>query len=305
MIREISSEEIGMLDTLVQKYVGHMKEKGVTPETVMDQMQAGLSRETQAILVEENYQGDAVGFLVINLNADRMPILFADWNFKIEKKLLDYAFKKLSQTSTHISFESGYPTSWMTDELPSYATSLGFVKHDRVYMQLQPIDFDLLSRDALGAEYEYIPFEEKMIKEISKLVFKSVDGTTDQELFPFVYGTIPLTEKFHTRLLAGTFGTHEPFYSWVLRENTQNRGVCFLTTRGDTGFVMHIVIDSEFRQQGLGKDLLCHSLLSLLRIKPSVNKLELAVTMSNPAMRMYESLGFRVLNDSSTFVWTP
>ena len=66
---------------------------------------------------------------------------------------------------------------------------------------------------------------------------------------------------------------------------------------------MHIVIDPEYRQQGLGRALLSHSIHSLLRVNPSITKIELAVTMSNPAKILYESLGFRILNDASTFVW--
>jgi ribosomal protein S18 acetylase RimI-like enzyme len=75
-------------------------------------------------------------------------------------------------------------------------------------------------------------------------------------------------------------------------------------TNDETGGLMQIVIDPEYRQQGLGKTLLCHSLSTLLRINPSVNKITLAVTLSNnPAKRMYDSLGFRVLNDWSIFIW--
>jgi len=304
MVREISRYEIDMLDVLIQKYVAHKKEDGVTPDTVKGQMQRGLTKETHLVLMDETTEGDALGFLVINLESDRIPVLFADWNFEIEKKLLDYAFNKLSATCSHISFESGYPTPWLTDELSSYVITLGFVKHTRAFMQLMPIDKEILTKCATRDELEFVPFEENMVSEISKLVFKCVDGTTDQDLFPFVYSTTELVEKFLQDFISGSFGTHEPYYSWVLRENTGNIGACFLMTNEETGGLMHIVIDPEYRQQGLGKTLLCHSLSTLLRINPSVNRITLAVTLSNkPAIRIYDSLGFKVLNDASTFVW--
>ena len=119
MVREISRHEIGILDVLIQKYVDHKKEDGVDPDTVKKQMQIGLAKESHVVLTEEDSQGNALGFLVINLESDRIPVLFADWNFEIEKKLVDYAFNKLSATCSHISFESGYPTPWLTDELSS------------------------------------------------------------------------------------------------------------------------------------------------------------------------------------------
>lgn len=105
------------------------------------------------------------------------------------------------------------------------------------------------------------------------------------------------------KFLEGSFGTHKPFYSWVLRKNDWNIGACLLRINDETRFLMHIIIDPEFRRRGLVRALLCHSLYSLLRVNPSINKVELAVTMLNPARLLYESLGFKILNDSSTYVW--
>ncbi|TFH03407.1 MAG: N-acetyltransferase [Candidatus Thorarchaeota archaeon] len=303
MVREISIEDISLLNTLIERYASHKKEDGVTSDTVKKQMQSGLEKETHLLLTEENSEGVAQGFLVINLKSDRLPILFANWEIEIEKRLLDYAFEKLSGTCSHISFESGYPTPWLTDELSSYAVTLGFVKHDRAFMQLQPIDKEVLTECAKSEGLEFAPFDEPMVEEISKLVFKCVDNTIDQDLFPYVYGSIQKIEEFLGEFLRGSFGTHEPLYSWVLRENNQNIGACFLVTRDETGFLVHVVIDPDFRERGFGNALLCHSLNSLLRVTSSVDKIELAVTSSNPAKRMYDSLGFRTLNDSSTLVW--
>ncbi len=304
MVREISIVDISLLDALIQSYVDHKKEDGVSSDTVKKQMQSGLEKETHQVLMEENSQGETLGFLVINLKSDRIPVLFANWIFEIEKRLFDYAFKKLSPTSSHISLESGYPTPWLSEELSSYAVKLGFVKHVRAYLQLQPIDKEVLTRCAVRDGLVFVPFEENMVTEISKLVFICVDGTTDQDLYPFVYSTAEKVEKFLQDFISGSFGTHEPMYSWILRDNTRNIGACFLMTNDETGSLMQIVIDPEYRQQGLGKTLLCHSLSTLLRINPSVNKITLAVTLSNnPAKRMYDSLGFRILNESSTFVW--
>ena len=303
MARAITAEEIGKLDLLIRNYVTHKKEVGVTPDTVKKQMKSGITKETHQVLCEENSAGVAQGFLVINLNADRLPIIFADWNFETEKRLLDYAFQKLSPTASHISFESGWPTPWLTEELSSYAISLGFTKYGRGYMQLQPIDKDSFSKTKIGDEFELIPFDESMVEGISKFVFKCVDGTIDQDIWPSIYISITTIELFLDKFLKGSFGKHEPFYSWVLRQNEQNIGACFLMSNEETGFLMHIVIDPDYRQQGLGKALLSHAIYSLLRVNPSITKIELAVTMSNPAKIMYESLGFRILNDASTFVW--
>ena len=149
-----------------------------------------------------------------------------------------------------------------------------------------------------------LPFTDSMIEEITRLVFKSVDGSSDQDLFPFSYGTYDTTLGFHQQLSNGDFGTHKHSYSWVLKEGDKSVGVCFMTTRGnDTGFVMHLAIAPECRQRGLGRVLLVHSLQNLFKIESELTKVELAVTLSNPATVLYESVGFNKVNDSSTYVW--
>lgn len=303
MVRAISADEVDKLESLIQKYVDHQIQEGVTSETVIDQMKSGIERESVQVVIEDDSNGVPLGFLIIKFGTDRLPILFANWNFEVERRLLDFAFNKLSKSASHISFESGWPTPWLSDELSEYAIRLGFVKVGRGYMRLQPIVIDLLIADSLDEEFEFIPFERSMVEEISKLVFTCVDGTVDQSLFPYVYGSIPKIEKFTYDLLDGIFGIHAPSYSWVLQENEKNIGACFLTTNENKGFVMHIVIHPQYRQQGLGRALLAHSMHSLIQHNPTITKFELALTLSNPAKRLYESLGFKILNDASTYVW--
>ena len=305
MVREIGVEELNKLEPLIERYVNHMSDNGVTSETVKEQMKSGISGERTVVLIEENSEGDFQGFLVINLKSDRIPIIFANWKFPIEKQLLDNAFEKLSQNNEQVSFESGYPTPWLTEELSSHAIELGFVRHERAYMQLHPIDKEIFSMYSIEDKFEFIPFERSMVQEVSKLVFECVDGTIDQDLFPYVYGSIPRIEEFLNKFLDGAYGKHERFYSWVLRENGQNIGACFcfLMENEETAFLMHIVIHPDYRQHGLGRAILCHSFNNLLRLSPTVTKIELAVTLSNPAKQLYDSLGFRTLNDASTFVW--
>ena len=230
-------------------------------------------------------------------------MVFANWNFEVEKGLLDFAFEQLYPIATHISFESGWPTPWISDELSVYAIELGFVKYKRGYMQLQPIDKEFLSNVMIGEEFEFVPFDDSMVEDISTLVFKSVDGTADQDIWPSYNISVRKIEEFLNKILKGLFGKHEQYYSWVLRDNEQYVGACFQIANEETGFLMQIVIDPEYRQQGLGKALLCHSIHALLRVNSAVTKVELAVTMSNPAKILYESLGFRILNESSTYVW--
>jgi len=232
-----------------------------------------------------------------------MPILFANWNYLVEKQLLKYAFDKLSKRCTHISFESGWPTPWISEELFSYATKLGFAEYGRAYMQLYPIDQEKFATPTLPDTFDFVPFNVSMVDEISRLIFKCVDGTADQDIWPSFFISVQKIESFLHNMFEGSYGTHEDYYSWVLQENDMNIGACLFVSNEETGFVVQIVVDPQYRRQGLGRRLLQHSCHSLIRINPKINRIELAVTNSNPAKLLYESLGFKTLNSSTTFVW--
>jgi len=301
MIRIITETALSDLDNLIERYLKHKDEPEVTVETVKHQMQSGISKQRTEIVVDYDSNEIAKGFLVYSLTSNRYPIIFADWSCTSEKDLLDFAFKRHSQQANYLTFDSGYPTPWISDEFSQYAISLGFVKYDRGYMRLEPIVIKSIVEP--GGALSLTNFDASQINDVSELIFRCVNNTVDQDLFPYVYSTIDSIKKFKKDILDGNFGTHKPSYSWILYDGDSPIGGCFMTTQGNTAGVMHIVIDPVYRQKGLGKYLLSYSIKALQENEPNVTRVELAVTLSNPALTLYESLGFKLVNDSSTYVW--
>ena len=301
MISVINETALDDLDALIERYLRHKEESEVTAETIKHQMQSGISEQRTEIVVNYDDSGVARGFLVYGSKSNRFSIIFADWNFAIEKELVDYAFEHHSKHTSNITFESGYPTPWISEELSKYAGSLGFVKHDRGYMRLEPIEVD--SPSNVDGNLSLVNFNSSQIETVSQLIFRCVNDTIDQDLFPYVYGTVDLIKQFKKDLLDGKWGTHKSNYSWVLYNNDSPIGACFMTAHEQTGFVMHIAIDPIHRQRGLGTYLLKHSIQALQETDSNISRIELAVTLSNPALRMYKSIGFRILNESSSYVW--
>ena len=301
MIQIINESTLDDLDSLIERYLRHKEEPEVTIETIKKQMRSGISKQRTEVVVDYDISKVARGFLVYSLAAHRYPIIFANWNYASEKDLLDYAFSHHSQRAEYLTFESGYPTPWISDELSQYATSLGFDKHDRGFMRLEPIDIKIPSE--LGNAFSLANFDASQIDSVSELVFRCVNNTVDQDLFPYVYGTIDLIKQFKRDLLDGKWGMHKSNYSWILYDNDSPIGGCFITKREKSGGIMHIVIDPAYRERGLGKYLLSHSIRALKDNEPLISRIELAVTLSNPALKMYESLGFKMVNESSTYVW--
>ncbi len=302
MVREIQTEELGDVVHLIQKYVQHVDDSFTTLDNQMKWYRSGLSKGTLRILAEYSSNDEAIGFLVHGTQSNRTAVIFANQDFEVEKNLFDEVFKIYSVGAPFLIFESGYPTPWISNELSEYAQKLGFSKYDRRYMRLED-KHQLLPID-LPTELQIKSYSDSMIEEVSRLVYRSINGTVDQELFPYVYGTYEFTEKFHKQVVRGDFGAHKDSYSWVLEKNAEYVGSCFMILmKADTGGVMHLAIAPEHRQMGLGRILLTHSLINLFKIEPSITKIDLAVTTDNPAKILYESVGFKKVNDSSTYVW--
>jgi ribosomal protein S18 acetylase RimI-like enzyme len=163
----------------------------------------------------------------------------------------------------------------------------------------------IIASDITNKELSIEQFLKSMIEDISHLVFRCFDGTIDQELFSFHYGSYNSVLAFHKELTDGKFGPfgHKDSYSWVLRKKDEYIGACFMTSRNSTaGDVMELVISPGHRQAGYGRLLLTHSLINLFKIEPSMTKIELAVNSENPARLLYESVGFEKANDFSIYV---
>ncbi|MEM7367783.1 MAG: N-acetyltransferase [Bacteroidota bacterium] len=75
-------------------------------------------------------------------------------------------------------------------------------------------------------------------------------------------------------------GERAGFYHWRIKSGS--------------GYVSTIQIEEQFRGKGIGKHVL--SLMEFLTKQEGLDAISLSVYPSNPAMRLYQSLGYRVIN---------
>ncbi|MHA3963691.1 MAG: GNAT family N-acetyltransferase [Candidatus Thorarchaeota archaeon SMTZ1-45] len=302
MARVLIAEDLDEFDLLIQQYINHIADPQLTVEKLKQQLKQSMEKDSRYVLGAYDQDNKALGLLIHNPNFNRSSLIFANSDFLVEKDLFDKMFGEFSGISPTIILDSGYPKPWISSEFSEYAISLGFKKHDRRFMILERLE-SMVYHD-LPEGFHFTPFSELEIEDVTKMVFQSVDGSTDQDLFPYVYGSFDTTLRFHKRVIAGDFGIHKPSFSWILKRGDDCIGACFITTSGEyTGHLMHLAILPDFRQRGLGKNLLLHSLHNLFVVEPNLKKVDLAVTLDNPARHLYKSIGFKRVNDMSTFVW--
>jgi ribosomal protein S18 acetylase RimI-like enzyme len=66
------------------------------------------------------------------------------------------------------------------------------------------------------------------------------------------------------------------------------------TTRGDTLFLGQLFVDGSFQRRGIGTEVMSRLISEATRARQSVT---LGVVKVNPALRLYERLGFRVTHE--------
>lgn len=82
---------------------------------------------------------------------------------------------------------------------------------------------------------------------------------------------------------------------WIRLFNSQNPGYGYINDKTPE---LSIAVLPEYRKQGIGTQLIIHLLDNIKNVYPAIS---LSVSLSNPALQLYQRLGFEVvaqLNDS-------
>lgn len=113
---------------------------------------------------------------------------------------------------------------------------------------------------------------------------------------------LPEARAFITGVAEGRFGATRPEYLRSIGDGESMRGV-FLGARAapETGFVLHVAVHPTVQGEGYGARLLREGFASFQH--DGLTRVVLGVTKTNPAVRLYERLGFRHLRDISAYTW--
>lgn len=108
--------------------------------------------------------------------------------------------------------------------------------------------------------------------------------------------------RFLEQALAGRFGTVRPGYVRMLsREGQPAAVVVGCEVAPGVGFVLQVAVAPRFRGAGLATQLI-RELAERFR-QAGLTRVGLGVTVSNPARRLYERLGFETVRPVDAFVW--
>ncbi|MBW4599701.1 MAG: GNAT family N-acetyltransferase [Calothrix sp. FI2-JRJ7] len=77
---------------------------------------------------------------------------------------------------------------------------------------------------------------------------------------------------------------------WIRLFNNNNQGYGYLN---DETPELSIAVLPEYRQQGIGTQLIVHLLENIKNLYPAIS---LSVSLENPALRLYQRLGFEIVH---------
>lgn len=299
MIREITSTQLDDIDPLIAQFREH-SEKDTIPENFGAQIKDAVTNDKAYLYGDYSDDESLRGIGLFGKVSSRISFVYAGGNLEIEKELARVLFNRFSMECSSIT-TSG---PWISDGMSNYIVELGFTKHDRAHMTLAKDEIEMLPDPVLPTNMFFDVYSESNRDEISRLVFKGNDGTVDQDVFPDFFSTPENCTRLLESIEANRYGNYKESSSWILRQEDIAIGACFMTIRnGDTGYIPDIVIEPGFRGNGLGKAILVHSMKRQIESEPTIAKINLDVTLSNNARYLYESLGFKTVQNNTMYTW--
>ncbi|MFW9848629.1 MAG: GNAT family N-acetyltransferase [Candidatus Thorarchaeota archaeon] len=305
MIKQISIDEFEEIRTLLDDYV-ETHESGIFQLQMPFQDRLKKALETERIgIFAEFYGSKPIGFVVLGLGFSNINVLYVDPAIEdiktIEHGLFDYGFDYLSKKSDTVKIGGRK----LGTTLEGYFEIKGFQKFNRKHMTLSREAIESLEHQKLPIEFRFIDYSSDMREEVAEIVYKANIENIDMQVFPEFFGTLENAIRLLNDTEQNRYGEYKEPYSKVLTCNGDMIGACFLTkTSDDTGYIPDICLLQEYRGRGLGKVLLVHCLKEMVRLDEGITKINLDVTLDNPARYLYESLGYKDVRSYSMYSWT-
>ncbi|MFW9995243.1 MAG: GNAT family N-acetyltransferase [Candidatus Odinarchaeota archaeon] len=221
-----------------------------------------------------------------------------------EKKLFDFAFKRIRDSCKIICLMNPLISSNLSDHMIRY----GFQVFDRAKLSIDRKTIENLDEPEFPREYDFVGWSSDIHHSLVELIANfhlNGDIHIDGKVFPHWCG-FDGSDKLLVRIENNVYGRFDANHARILRYNGKSIGTCIITVLpSNIGYIPEIVVSQHYQRKGLGAKLLIHSLKHFIEDESDIASVELDVTLSNSkAKNLYTSLGFKPLNKYSWYVWT-
>lgn len=310
MIKQVESGNIHELSEIAESYIESLDVSERQPTHFIEQIKSGVESKKAEVYGWYDDTNIITGFSIAGLVSNRVSIVYVsnvpekiDTNtvHQIERALFDVAFRRLQEVTSYIRAGGGDSS----ENLISHMLRNGFRRFDRAGMTLSKVAVENLESPTLQEGYSFKSYQSEMRKKISELLFASNADTIDTQVFPEFFKNLEVSYQLIERIENSIYGKYTELQSKIIEYEEEIVGVCFLSFRGeDTGYIPEITISPAHKRNGLGRALLTYSLQELVNSEEKTAKIDLDVTLTNPALKLYQSLGFQETTTYSMFSWT-
>lgn len=180
---------------------------------------------------------------------------------------------------------------------------------DKTYQKLQ---FEHVARALMHAKTEALsnrvkediqsyPAPEEEFSDIAAIIVDAYKNHPGQRLHVEVQNNLNALD-YTRQVAAGDFGSIENGFLRLMRRD----GIPIATILGcgtvpDYGFILQVAVREAWQGQGLGAQLI-HTLATEFQ-KAGFSNMALGVTLSNPAIHLYQRIGFEILRNVDAYVW--
>jgi len=281
---------------LVTKY-----QEGISfPAPFQDMIREAMEAGKVKVCLTESSESIPNGFGVIGQVSGKIHAIWIDNTNEdldqdsinmLENKILDWCFEEIKTPPERIDFPK------MTEHIKSELLRRGYVEYKRAGMSASRDELMKNHRVVLPEGFSLIPYQTTMRDKVADIAAEANRNHVDAIIYPEFFSSKEKALEFLEKLEGNTFGEFVDGVSQVLVKGEQTIGYCMITGKGHDVGISDIGLLPVYQGKGLGKALLVNTILDLLHSDDSVQKINLAVTLSNPARFLYEKCGFQVTDE--------
>ncbi|MFW9909650.1 MAG: GNAT family N-acetyltransferase, partial [Candidatus Thorarchaeota archaeon] len=214
----------------------------------------------------------------------------------LESKILEWCFEEMENPPERIDFPK------MSEHIKMDFLRRGYVEYKRASMSVSRHDFLKNQKRALPEGFALVPYQTSMRDEVADIIAEANMNHVDAIIYPELFSSKEKAQEFLKKLEGNRFGEFIERSSQVLVKGEQTIGFCMIVKKDDRASIPDIGILPVYQRQGLGKALFVNTIHDILHSDDSIQTIDLAVTLSNPARFLYEKSGFQVDDEFSAII---
>lgn len=290
-------------------------------ETVLSQFQQLLAHPTLSLAWYIHEDQVIAYFLFEHDHLYRFFILPDYQDTEVEviafRAVVDHIITNFNHFSTDLDLSRGIEAILPELKLEGYVRYEMRLQRESFISWLESYSSDVFSFDTtrtkITAEqplegqdsYAIHLWEDTMLETYAPVLIDGNSTSVDALLFPN-FQTLEGATKVLQDFLKGKYGPVREEMNTMLMHQEKIIGACFTAyiEQRQQIFILEIAINSKYQGKGLGRAFFALSLLHIFNSAPEVTNIGLAVTKKNaPALRLYESMGFEIINEGVTYVY--